>query len=297
MAESGFSDRAPIVEQLQHFDRPQDTEDIAGLLGVLTDRQFTTEVAAANTQAALDSPNAFVNIIRDPYTNTGRIVTMATMNAAPTLRGYDTWIDDVAVAIDMQGRKLSKHIMDTCEAQALQFSSYVSLTSSADRGPARAGYEKRGYELVGDDVIHRKYFGEDEQFAIPNDVQAITSEQDISNADIEKIANLVYVSAEEVETNLRHVIESPTTALFTLRGLGNVIKSISLVNLCPIPVGRKGWVEVDSEADTSKGRLLQAAHAWAAPQYDSLNTISSLPVKGYERRSSGLYVKRLITNN
>lgn len=78
----------------------------------------------------------------------GRIVGTVLLCSMKILVGQKDWIEDVVVDEAYRGQGIMTKLMDMAEDASRQGpAKSVNLTSNPSRGPARAGYIKRGYEL------------------------------------------------------------------------------------------------------------------------------------------------------
>jgi GNAT superfamily N-acetyltransferase len=76
------------------------------------------------------------------------------------LVGRKDWIEDVIVDGEYQGLGIGNRLMDMAEGVSRKGNpKHINLTSSDDRGVARAWYQRRGYKLRDDSDLFRKTFG------------------------------------------------------------------------------------------------------------------------------------------
>jgi GNAT superfamily N-acetyltransferase len=76
------------------------------------------------------------------------IVGTVLLSPMKILVGQKDWIEDVVVDHHYRGQGIMGRLMDMAEEVSRnRAAKSVNLTSNPERGPARAGYTKRGYEL------------------------------------------------------------------------------------------------------------------------------------------------------
>ena len=274
--------------------QPQDVRDFTGLLEVLTTSPQNPQIVESNLLRATDSELTTVYTIRAGEAEP--VIATATLNRLPVLsdRGSVMWIDDVVTNPSSQGRGLSKMLMDTMESKAAQSSDSVLLTSSPDRGPARAGYTKRGYALFPEGL---KVFRTTElSTERPADTKMM---QDYTTRDIEEMAELTGQDPATLEVNLSGILDSVTSAVFERRQRG-ALTALAVANICPIPVGLKPWIDdISGNTPEDKRAVVRAGEVWMSQQgAPYANIVAAFPeglADTYAARASGLFIKRFDT--
>ena len=122
--------------------------DLTNLVNTLSTTRHRPHDVIDHVTAVMDSPSSHLLVTSS---DDGEIITTLTLNQNHVLTGTGSefWIDDVATAGHMQRQGHNKRIMDAAETLAAQLGGgAVYLSSIVDRGPARHGYESRGYVLL-----------------------------------------------------------------------------------------------------------------------------------------------------
>ncbi len=272
-------------------------EDFADLLEELTGRDQDLAEVDDNVSRVFASPNAELLVVR----HADRIISTATLSANPILRGEGVrlWIDDVVTAPDEQGRGHSKRVMNAIEEMAAELGSEVYLTSAAHRGPARAGYEKRGYTLLNETsdplVVYRSTTIGKAVIAPEVDAQILGSNFTVS--DTFEIGSLLDEGPDTVAHNLEQALQSPTTRVYVTRGENDNITGVAVANETPIPVGKKPWIDdIAGSTPEDVTSVVLAAGTWLGSNYKHVNIVAppdSAYGEGFTQRDSGLYVKQL----
>jgi GNAT superfamily N-acetyltransferase len=272
----------------------------------------------ANLGRVLESDTTDLTVITRPD---GIIASTVTLNRCPILtdgsadpardKGVEAWIDDVATRPDEQGRGHSKRTMSFVEGMAAAHGNSVLLTSSPTKG-ARGYreedyYVKRGYDLHNpqdlrrpdETVVYRSYsIGESPDSMEADDVVALDSA--FTSRDTEQIARLLNADPGVIERHLGAAVASLTTRVSVLHGgcANPRIVGVAVANLAPIPWGDgyKPWVSnVAGQTPRDTRAVVEASGRWIAGRHGYANMIAPAngnPPGGYERRTTGLYIKK-----
>ena len=288
-------ERYPGVEPLLEITDPI-IDEAYRRVGELSTRVITRDMVAANLQTTLASPNT--NTLMVPGTGNERMLGMLTLNWGQAIeatgkRNRTAWIDDVVVAKEARGQGISRLLMDAGEDIAALEASEVHLTSSTGRGPARAGYEKRGYVLQ-EQTLYRKDLSQIVMGEIVTSSHQASRLDKIQDGDILDLAALAGLPTAQVRDNVVRALVAPeTTAVFVGRDGGDITEA-AVANVYPIPVGRKPWIRVVGDNYSLENRALTAAEEWVAHRYNTVNIASlRVPPAAYKKRDSGLYIKQL----
>jgi GNAT superfamily N-acetyltransferase len=295
----------PLTESLSPFvmtewpeqGRDEMVEDYTDLLEELTGRDQEPTEVEENLDRVLRSPISHLVVVQQG----SQFISTATLNSLPVLSGTGRrlWIDDVVTLPTYQKQGHSKRVMNLMEELAANEGDAVYLSSSAHRGPARQGYEKRGYELLNEasepQVIFRNTKigkGEDQ-----GEMDAEVLGTNFTAYDVEELAALLGEDPLSLEKKLQTAVDSPTTRVFVTRGEGGGISGVAVANETPIPVGKKPWIDdIAGLYEHDLESVVHAAGTWLGSSYKHVNIVSS-PTSDFGEdwkiRDSGLYVKRL----